>query len=317
MAHLSVLPYELNSTLYLSIFGIIISILLVLKLTTRSKSNFPPSPPKLPFIGNLHQLGTLPHRSFQALSKKYGPLMFLQLGQTPTLVVSSADVAKEIIKTHDVVFSSRPQSTAAKIFLYGCKDVAFAPYGEEWRQKRKACVLELLSLKRVKSFQSIREEEVAELVDKIREACASKGFSVNLSEMVVAASNNIVARCVLGQKYDTPDGSSSFGELGRKMMRQLTEFCVGDFFPSFAWVDLLTGLMSQLKVSFIALDAFLEEVIEEHKRRNRNNDHSDNKDFVDILLQLQEDDPLEFELTRDNLKALLMVSLSLSPLLIY
>ncbi|XP_020973353.1 cytochrome P450 71A1-like [Arachis ipaensis] len=161
------------STLYyLAIFGFI-SIFLVLNFTItkkgRKSNNLPPSPPKLPFIGNLHQLGTLPHRSFHELSKKHGPLMSLQLGQTPAIVVSSVDVAKEIIKNHDVVFSNRPQTTSERIIMYGCKDVAFAPYGDEWRQKRKICVLELLSLKRVRSFQSIREEEVAELVSSYDE----------------------------------------------------------------------------------------------------------------------------------------------------
>ena len=307
--------YELNSTLYLTIFGFI-SVALVLKLTRRNKSNLPPSPPKLPFIGNLHQLGTLPHRSFHALSNKHGPLMFLQLGQTPALVVSSVDVAKEILKNHDVDFSSKPQTTSGKIILYGCTDLAFAPYGEEWRQKRKICVLELLSLKRVRSFQSIREEEVAELVDNIREACASKGPCVNLSEMLIAASNNIVSRCVLGQKYDTPDGSSSFGELGRKMMRQLAAFSVGDFFPSLGWVDVLTGQIPEFKATFCALDAFFDKVVEEHRRMKRGDGQSDKKDFVDILLQVQENGIHDFQLTHDNIKAILVVSFSLLFLLI-
>ena len=307
-------PYELNSSLYLSIFGtIIISIFFVLKLTRRSKFNLPPSPPKLPFIGNLHQLGTLPHRSLRALSNEYGPLMSLQLGQTPALVVSSTDVFKEITKNHDVVFSDRPHITAAKIFLYECMDVAFANYGEEWRNKKKICVLELLSLKRVRSFRSIREEEVAELVDNIRGACASKGSCVNLSEMVTAASNDIVCRCVLGQKYDTPDGSGGFGEVGRQLVRQFGAFSVGDFFPSLGWIDALRGLISEFKSTIVALDAFFDEVIGEHKRRSRSDGESNNKDFVEILLQLQEGGGHDFEPSRDNLKlkALLTVSLSL------
>ncbi|MED6108305.1 hypothetical protein PIB30_022435, partial [Stylosanthes scabra] len=267
------------------------------------------------FIGNLHQLGKLPHRSFKELSDKHGPLMFLQLGQIPTLVVSSADVAKEIIKSHDIVFSSRPQTIAANIFLYGCKDLGFAPYGEEWRQKRKVCVLELLSLKRVKSFLPIRQQEVAELVATIRKACSredstsSSSCVINLSELMITTSNNIVSRCALGQKYDIPDGSGheSFGELGRKLLGQLTEFCVGDFFPSLGWIDVVRGLISEFNATFVALDSFLNGVIEEHKKKKNNNDDDDNsnKDFVDILLHLQEKGMLEFELTLADLKALL------------
>ncbi|XLR12822.1 cytochrome P450 71A1 [Arachis ipaensis] len=308
------LPYEKSSTLYLlSTIGVI-SIFLLLKLTRtrRNKSNnLPPSPPKLPLIGNLHQLGRLPHRSFHELSKKYGSLMFLQLGQIPTLVISSADTAKEITKNHDIIFSSRPQVTAAKIFVYRCKDVAFSPYSEEWRQKRKICVLELLSLKRVKSFQSIRQEEVVELVNSIRESCATSkvGSVINLSEMMIAASNNIVSRCVLGQKYDAPkDGrSNNFGDLGRKLMKHFADFCVGDFYPNLGWVDVLRGLIPEFKTTFAGLEACFDELIEEHKRMKKNNEEplSIKKDFVEILLQVQEDSVLDFQLTGEAIKAIL------------
>ncbi|XP_020973352.1 cytochrome P450 71A1 [Arachis ipaensis] len=300
--------YEPNPTLYLTILGFI-SIFLLLKLTRRNykpnnNKNLPPSPPKLPFIGNLHQFGTLPHRSFHELSKKHGPLMFLQLGQTPAIVVSSVEVAEEIIKKHDVAFSNKPQTTSGKIILYGCSDVVFAPYGEEWRQKRKICVLELLSLKRVKSFKYIREEEVMELVDIIR---ARKGFSINISELIIATSNNIVSRCVLGQKYDNPDGNSSFGELGRKMMRELAAFSVGDFFPLLGWLDFLTGQIQEFKATFHALDCFYDKVLEEHRRMIKKGNDDDKKDFVDLLLQVQEDGVHhDFHLSNDNLKAILM-----------
>ncbi|MED6108296.1 hypothetical protein PIB30_022426 [Stylosanthes scabra] len=309
-----------SSTLYLlSIIIGIITIFLMLKLTrtrrNKANNNLPPSPPKLPLIGNLHQVGTLPHHSFYELSKKHGSLMFLQLGQIPTLVISSADMAKEITKNHDIVFSSRPSVTAAKIFVHGGKDVAFSPYGEEWRQKRKLCVLELLSLKRVRSFQSIREEEVVELVDSIRRSCATskEGSVINLSEMMIATSNNIVSSCVLGQKYDTPkDGrSNSFGDLGRKLMKHFSDFCVGDFYPKLGWVDVLRGLVPEFKTTFAGLDACFDEVIEEHKRMKKNGGGDDEellsirKDFVEILLQLQENGVLDFQLTGEDIKAIL------------
>nr|KYP69592.1 Cytochrome P450 71A1 [Cajanus cajan] len=200
--------------------------------------------------------------------------MFLQLGQTPTLVVSSFDVAKDIYRTHDVAFSNKPQTTAVKMIMYGCMDVAFAPYSEEWRQKRKICVLELLSMKRVRSFQPIREEEVALMLDGIREACAGKSSCVNLTEMLIETSNNIMSRCVLGRKYDTSDGRISF----------------------------------EFKATFSALDAFFDQLVAERKRMKMeiNGQSDDDKDFVDILLQIQEGGKHDFQLTQNDVKAILM-----------
>ena len=267
--------------------------------------NLPPSPPKLPIIGNLHQLGTLPHRSLQALSKKYGPVMFVYFGRAPTLVVSPADMANEMVKTHDIVFSNRPKTTAPKILLYGCRDIGFAPYGEYWRQARKITVLELLSLKSVQSFQYVREDEVAALVNKIHDSCLKK-TSVNLSEMLIATSNNIVSRCIFGQKFEEEDGKSKFGQLSRRVMLIFTAFCFGDFFPSLGWVDVLTGVIPNMKALFKELDAFFDQVVEEHKTMKSEDGQANKRDFVAILLKLQKDGMLDFELTQDDLKAILL-----------
>ncbi|KAF1887856.1 hypothetical protein Lal_00023864 [Lupinus albus] len=259
------------SNFYLSLF-FIISTLIVLKFSGRTKSktklNQPPSPPKLPIIGHLHLLGSLPHRSLQKLSHKYGDMMFLQLGQmqTPTLVVSSSDVAMEIMKNHDINFSNRPQFTASKVLLYGCNDVGFDVYGENWRNKRKILVLKLLSSKRVQSFSHIREEEVEEWIKKVREVSLSDACSVNLSDIFMSISNNIVCKCTLGRKFSaSDDGDNKVKELARK-------------------------------------------VIEEHKKLEREGEknYSSKKDFVDILLQLQAHNKLDFELTNNDLKPLLM-----------
>ncbi|KAH7528357.1 phenylacetaldehyde oxime monooxygenase CYP71AN24 [Ziziphus jujuba] len=283
--------------------------LLFLFIRSRSggkrKLNLPPSPPRFPIIGNLHQLGSLLHSSFRDLSLKYGPdLMLLQLGQTPTLVVSSAEMVKEMIKSHDIVFSNRPRTTAADILLYGCKDVSFSPYGEYWRQVRKIGVLELLSMKRVHQFQFVRDEEVAILVERIRKASV-KGVPVNLTEMLFAVSNNIVSRCVLGQCFVGEDGKSKFGEVARRLMTHFVEFSVGDFFPSLRFIDDLRGFTGRLKKTFGELDAFFDKVIEVHKAVMES-DTADSKDFVDILLRLQNDKMLDFEFTRNDLKALLI-----------
>ncbi|GMP44795.1 hypothetical protein CsSME_00013572 [Camellia sinensis var. sinensis] len=138
----------------------------------------PPGPPGLPFIGNLHQLdNSAPHRYFWNLSKQYGPLMSLRLGSVPTLVVSSAKMAKEVMKTHDLEFSSRPSMVGPQKLSYNGLDWAFAPYNDYWRQMRKLCGLQLFNTKRVQSFHSVREE-VHRMIEKISKlASEDKGIA--------------------------------------------------------------------------------------------------------------------------------------------
>ncbi|KAH9804143.1 hypothetical protein KPL71_002016 [Citrus sinensis] len=147
--------------------------------TNGSTSNLPPAPLKLPIIGNLHNLvGCLPHHGLRDLAKKYGPLKHLQLGELSTVVVPSPKFGREVMKSHDIVFASRPHNLTTRIISYDSNDIAFSPYGDYRKQLRKICISELLSPKRVLSYRSIREEEVFDFINRI----ASKaGSPVNLT----------------------------------------------------------------------------------------------------------------------------------------
>ncbi|CAN6809024.1 unnamed protein product [Brassica oleracea] len=66
----------------------------------------PPSPPSLPIIGHLHLfLSPLIHKCFQKISSKYGPYLHLRIFHLPIVLVSSASMASEIFKAHDVNIS--------------------------------------------------------------------------------------------------------------------------------------------------------------------------------------------------------------------
>ncbi|AES70572.1 cytochrome P450 family 71 protein [Medicago truncatula] len=79
-----------------------ILLFIVIKIIGRSKtkqtnSKLPPGPRKLPLIGNIHQLEALPHQSLAKLAQQYGPLMHMRLGEISCIVVSSQEMAKEVI----------------------------------------------------------------------------------------------------------------------------------------------------------------------------------------------------------------------------
>ncbi|XP_073116717.1 cytochrome P450 71A1-like isoform X1 [Elaeis guineensis] len=257
----------------------------------------PPGPKKLPLIGNLHQVGRLAHHSLWQLSQKYGPLMYLELGSMPIVVISSAEMAKEVMKTHDLDFCSRPRLVAGSKFSYNCLDISFAPYGEYWREIRKICILELFSAKRVQSFQFIREEEISLMINSIS---LSSATPINLSRLMMTLATNIICRAAMGKKYQEGDYEKGiFHRLFTELQALLGSFYIADFFPSIGWMDKLTGLAGRLEKSFSMFDAFYEHVIGEHIDPERI--RPEHEDIVDVLLRLQRDG----HLTKDHIKAVL------------
>lgn len=49
--------------------------------------------------------------------------MNLQLGEISAIIVSSPKLAKEVFKTHDVSFATRPQLLSAQILAYNSTDI--------------------------------------------------------------------------------------------------------------------------------------------------------------------------------------------------
>ncbi|KAM5586777.1 hypothetical protein ABKV19_005617 [Rosa sericea] len=85
------------------------------------RTRLPPGPKPLPLIGNLFEIGDKPHLSLTKLSERYGPIVSLQLGQVTTVVISSASMAKEILRTHDHLFCNRTIPDAVNSFKH-CED---------------------------------------------------------------------------------------------------------------------------------------------------------------------------------------------------
>ncbi|KAK4568793.1 hypothetical protein RGQ29_004273, partial [Quercus rubra] len=231
--------------------------------------------------------------------------MLLHFGSRPVLVVSLADIAREVIKTHDAIFSTRPKLSINDKLLYKGKDLSTAAYGEYWRQMRSICVLQLLSNKRVQSFRAVREEEVNLFIEKIKESY-SLSLPVNLSELFANLTNDVICRVAFGKKYGGDEGERKFNELLGELMRLLGVFYVGDFIPSLAWVYHINGFDAQVDKVAKELDKFMEDILEEHIKYRVKRENEDRKEFVEILLWIQEENVIGFPVDRDSIKALIL-----------
>nr|CAB3475666.1 unnamed protein product [Digitaria exilis] len=268
----------------------------------------PPSPAGLPVVGHLHLLGSLPHRALRSLARAHGPIMLLRLGRVRTVVVSSAAGAEEVMRERDLAFASRPRSAMAERLLYG-RDVAFAPYGDYWRQARRVCVVHLLAAHRTRSFRRVREQEAAALADRVRAMDA-----VDLSELLSGYANAVVCRAAFGDERARAllDG----GDGGREQIRKvLTDFQqllgtapVGELLPWLGWVDAVRGLEGKIRRTFEALDGLLDKVIDDHRRRRPRNgdDGGDHRDFVDVLLDVHKHEEHGIQLETNEIKAIIL-----------
>ncbi|CAH1413915.1 unnamed protein product [Lactuca virosa] len=279
--------------------GLAAIIFILFKLVTRpkSKKNQLPEPWRLPIIGHMHHLiGTMPHRGVMELARKHGSLMHLQLGEVSTIVVSSPRWAKEVLTTYDITFANRPETLTGEIVAYHNTDIVLAPYGEYWRQLRKLCTLELLSNKKVKSFQSLREEECWNLVKYIRST--GQGSPINLSENIFKMIATILSRAAFGKGIKD---QMKFTELVKEILRLTGGFDVADIFPSKTLLHHLSGKRAKLTNIHNKLDSLINNIISEHPG---NRTSSSQETLLDVLLRLKES--AEFPLTADNVKAVIL-----------
>nr|XP_027080571.1 premnaspirodiene oxygenase-like isoform X1 [Coffea arabica] len=272
------------------------------------KQKLPPSPWKLPFIGNLHHLvGSLPHHALRKLAQKHGPLMHLQLGELSAIVVSSPRMAEEVMKTHDLAFADRAVSQATRIVVYGASDIAFAPYGDYWRQMHKICTQELLSARTVQSFSPIRQAEASRLVSSIQ-ALAGGKEPINIAEKLYMYSSSMIRRSAFG-KVSRDDQNAFVLIIKDGVAAKGME--IADLFPSYKFLHFFSVVKIKLEKWMQKQDKVLSNILRQHIRdfatkKSSTGGEFGQEDLIDVLLRVRESGGLQCQMTDDNIKAVIV-----------
>ncbi|BAF13905.1 cytochrome P450 93G1-like [Oryza sativa Japonica Group] len=268
------------------------------------RRRLPPSPASLPVIGHLHLLRPPVHRTFHELAARLGPLMHVRLGSTHCVVASSAEVAAELIRSHEAKISERPLTAVARQFAYESAGFAFAPYSPHWRFMKRLCMSELLGPRTVEQLRPVRR---AGLVSLLRHVLSQpEAEAVDLTRELIRMSNTSIIRMAASTV------PSSVTEEAQELVKVVAElvgaFNADDYIALCRGWD-LQGLGRRAADVHKRFDALLEEMIrhkEEARMRKKTDTDVGSKDLLDILLDKAEDGAAEVKLTRDNIKAFII-----------
>uniref|UniRef100_A0ACD5UD18 Uncharacterized protein n=1 Tax=Avena sativa TaxID=4498 RepID=A0ACD5UD18_AVESA len=293
----------------LPLLGFVVSVILLLvKLIYTSSppaqgKRLPPGPWQLPLVGSLHHLllsrhGALPHRALRELSGTHGPLMLLRFGAVPTLIVSSAEAAREVLKTHDAAFASRHLTPTLAIFSRSGEDILFSPYSDLWRQLRRICVLELLSARRVQSFRHIREDEAAVLLRSVADECARGGGAavVEIGERMSRMVTDIVVRSAVGSRCPRRDEFLRELDTSGKLAGG---FNLADLYPSSALARWLSGAIREAERCNRNVRDIIADIILGRAEGTPVGGESEEEDLLGVLLRLQKEGGVQCPLTTD------------------
>ncbi|KAL4316412.1 hypothetical protein AHAS_Ahas15G0282500 [Arachis hypogaea] len=306
----SVLTY-LNTTTSIGILSLVITILIYLLLVRpfqvgdNNDNNKHKEPPMVsgawPIIGHLPLLhGAKPlHITLGSMADKYGPLFTIKIGSRRVVVLSNSEMAKECFTKNDVVSSSRPILVSSENLGYKRAMFAFAPYGSYWRELRKIVTLELLSNRRIELLSHVRVSEVQASTKELLNIWSTQknesGYVlVDIKKWFAELTFNIVLRMIAGKRFfgamnsESEDKANECLKSLRESLRLLGLFTVGDAIPSLRWLD-LGGHEKAMKKTYMELDRFMIEWLDEHRQKKMNSDASNERDFIDVMISVLSD----------------------------
>ncbi|KAG6570617.1 Trans-cinnamate 4-monooxygenase, partial [Cucurbita argyrosperma subsp. sororia] len=255
-----------------ALIGLFIAMVLAIAISKIRGKRFklPPGPLPVPIFGNWLQVGDdLNHRNLTDLAKKFGDIFMLRMGQRSLVVVSSPELAKEVLHTQGVEFGSRTRNVVFDIFTGKGQDMVFTVYGEHWRKMRRIMTVPFFTNKVVQQYRQGWEDEAASVVEDVKKNPESATTGVVLRRRLQLMMYNNMYRIMFDRRFESEDDPLFLklralnGE--RSRLAQSFDYNYGDFIPILR--PFLRGYLKTCKeVKETRLKLFKDYFVDERKK---------------------------------------------------
>ncbi|KAL0336970.1 UNVERIFIED_CONTAM: Iridoid oxidase [Sesamum calycinum] len=291
----------LDSLTWFSIISFLVALIFWSKSRSNSSKLRPPGPPGWPLVGNIFDVGRMPHENFHKLRSKYGPVVWLKLGTLNTVVIQSAAAAAELFKKHDAAFSDRRVPDSLTACDYHTGSLSQSRYGEYWRVLRRLCSSELMIQKRINASAPLRQKCIEGMIQCIKEDVSGSlvgggSGEVQLDKYLFLMSFNLVGNFMLSRDIMDlrSEAGNEFFDVMNKFMEWNGKPNLSDTFGFLKWVDpqgIRRNTEKYLGQLLNLSSGFVKERIQERQLGRK----QESKDFLDALLEYQGDGKRTFD----------------------
>nr|ATO91436.1 putative cytochrome P450 [Fallopia multiflora] len=269
---------------------------LVSEKLLRVRRRLPPGPTSLPVIGNLHNLTKKPHKALAELAKIHGPLMYLRFGLMDTVVVSSSEVARQVLQKKDAQLSNRTVPDCFRALNFDEYSMAMMPPVHRWRIVRKIANTLLFSSKTLDANQEIRMKKIKDLISYVGN-CSQARVAVNVGQVAFDTSLSLLSNTFFSMNLADPGSelSREFKQLTWDISRDAAKPNLADLFPVFKSVD-PQGIKRRMASHFKKLLDVFDVIIDKRLASHKDGALESCNDVLDALLKICQDNSEDFEL---------------------
>ncbi|KAF1478189.1 Cytochrome P450 1B1, partial [Megadyptes antipodes antipodes] len=163
----------------------------------------PPGPFAWPLVGNVLQLGRLPHLAFGRMARRYGAVFQLRLGRRRVVVLNGEAVIRRALVGLGARFAGRPDFPSFEL-VSGGHSVAFGSCSPQWRARRR---LAHAALRARSTAAEVERHVAAEAGDLVRLFLRRSrgGAYFEPSPLLVVANANVLCALCFGSRYNHTD----------------------------------------------------------------------------------------------------------------
>lgn len=198
------------------------------------RRNLPPGPRNWPIVGALFSLEPRLYKAFEKLAAQYGPIVYYRVGVQEVVVITSAELAEEVLKQKDLQFANRAvpmTKSVAKHIGFESNVFPYSDYNAEFKLRQKVSIREFFTGTALKSYDELRDQEMAVMVEKIfRQIENSKPNALNtvgIWDTVSDVIRNVMLTVGIGKRFDSlppNDELRKFPRLLNELNRLFMEF---------------------------------------------------------------------------------------------